>query len=64
MMWPDTPQVTLRAWATSSEVGRVSEVEVLGHGTVQFVQDSDGLHVSLPAEHTDDIAPVLAIRSI
>lgn len=63
MQWPDEPDVTLSSFGIMSPYynGTVKSVEVLGCGEAEFFQDSEGLTVTMPSEHADTIAPVLAI---
>ncbi len=63
MQWPEEQDITLASFGIMSPYynGTVKSVELLGIGAVDFFQDTDGLTVTLPAEHADTIAPVLAI---
>lgn len=43
--------------------GEITAVELLGYGAIPFRNAADGLHVTLPANHPNPIAPVLAIHT-
>ncbi len=57
MMWPKAGDFTLKALKDE----RVKGVRLLGYGKLKFRQSGEGLVVTLPAEHPNEIAPVLAI---
>lgn len=70
----DTVYATIMRWPARSEFvfeslgkispyysGQVQSVRLLGYGEIGFVQDIEGLKVSLPATHPNEIAPVLEI---
>ena len=59
MVWPDAGDFTFKA--LSSKAGRVKGVSLLGYGRLPYTQDAQGLHVTLPAQHPNDIAPALKI---
>lgn len=63
MGWPSTSSVTLRALspASPSYEGKVTGVELLGHGTVAYQNTEEGLIVSLPDQHPNEIAFVLKL---
>ncbi|MBV9851245.1 MAG: alpha-L-fucosidase [Armatimonadetes bacterium] len=66
MAWPDSGKLTVRTLAASVPgiKGRVSHVELLGHGNVPFTRTVDGLVVTLPAQRPCDHAYVLKIRGL
>lgn len=59
MVWPEAGDFTFKA--LSSKAGRVKGVSLLGYGRLPYTQDAQGLHVTLPAQHPNDIAPALKI---
>lgn len=64
MGWPENRMVTLKSLAASSpnHKGKVKKVELLGYGKLEIVsRNEEGLTVKLPADKTNDIAPVLKI---
>ena len=65
MAWPSSEKFTFESFSITSEYysGKVTGVELLGHGSVEYTQGINGLTVTLPAEHPNEIAPVLAITT-
>jgi alpha-L-fucosidase len=63
MGWPEK-QIVIGPLGTKSQydVGKIGNVELLGRGKVQFVQEADGLKVELPEEKPCDYAITLKIR--
>lgn len=63
MRWPQEREVLVKSFGASSPhySGQVKSVELLGYGTLPFVNEQDGLKVTLPEERTNKIAPVLAV---
>ena len=63
MRWPSDRQFSFKAFGklATSYSGKVQSVKLLGAGEIDFTQDDDGLTVTLPAKHPNEIAPVLAI---
>ena len=63
MRWPEERTYTLKSLGASSDYysGEVKGVELLGHGSLPFVNTAEGLVVDLPSENTNAIAPVLAV---
>lgn len=63
MRWPSQTQFTLSALGKASAYysGKVKNVKLLGHGDIEFEQGIDGLIVTLPTKHPNEIAPVLEI---
>jgi alpha-L-fucosidase len=66
MGWPEGQQVVIKPLSTNSEqkVGRIDNVELLGHGKVQFTRDEDGLKVTLPAQKPCDHTYTLKISGV
>jgi len=64
MEWPKTgTTTTLRSLAPASPyyIGSIKSVTLMGYGPVNYNYDMEGLHITLPDVHLNDIAPVLAI---
>ena len=63
MVWPSAGEFTFKAFSVvePSYSGRVSNVKLLGYGNVAFSFDSNGLTVTIPSTHPNDIAPVFEI---
>lgn len=63
LRWPQKSTFTFAHLGLNSAYysGRVSSVQLLGHGTVDFSQDVDGLTVSLPDTPCNAIAPVFLV---
>ena len=63
MRWPAGNQFTFKSLGKLSKYysGKVQEVRLLGHGKVAFTQDTNGLTVTLPTKHPNEIAPVVCI---
>lgn len=63
MGWPETSEYVIKSLGKMSEhySGNVTSVRLLGHGPVDFSNETDGLHVTLPSARPNEIAPVLAI---
>ncbi|MCU7547975.1 alpha-L-fucosidase [Chitinophagaceae bacterium LB-8] len=66
MGWPEGQQVVIRPLSTNSEqkVGRIDNVELLGHGKVQFTRDNEGLKVILPAQKPCENAYTLKVTGV
>lgn len=62
--WPDSHECVIKSFSKLADTysGNVTSVKLLGHGDVAFSHENDGLHVTLPETHPNDIAPVLAIK--
>ena len=58
MMWPKAGDFTLKALKDEWVKG----VRLLGYGKLKFRQSGEGLVVTLPAKHPNEIAPVIEIR--
>lgn len=65
MAWPEEKEITLKSFAKDSDTysGKVTSVRLLGHGPVDFTNENDGLRITLPSTHPNEIAPVLAITT-
>ena len=63
MRWPSTESFTFKALGMASPYysGKVQSVHLLGHGELPFSQGIDGLELTLPQKHPNEIAPVMAI---
>ena len=63
MAWPSASEYLMKAFSplASSYKGEIEKVELLGYGDVEFRHGGQGLTVSLPSVHPNDIAPVLRI---
>ncbi|MBR5149576.1 MAG: alpha-L-fucosidase [Bacteroidaceae bacterium] len=63
MRWPEQREYTLKSLGADSPHynGEVQGVKLLGYGEVPFVNGAEGLVVTLPAENTNKIAPVLEV---
>jgi len=64
LRWPSAgSRFTFKALGVGSEYysGRIAGVTLLGHGAVGFVQDVDGLTVTLPNKPCNEIAPVFEV---
>lgn len=66
MDWPSTTEVTMKALSTGSKstddtIVKIKEVKLLGYGNIPFTQTPQGLRITLPANPTNPIAPVLAL---
>ena len=63
MRWPEERVYTIRSLGSSSPYYSedVQSVELLGYGSLNFMNTADGLVVTLPEENTNKIAPVLAV---
>lgn len=65
MAWPEPGDYLIKSLAPISRhfSGNVTGVKLLGHGDVEFSFKSDGLHIIVPAEKPNDIAPVFEITT-
>ena len=63
MGWPEAPEYVVKSFSKLADTysGNVTSVKLLGYGPIDFSLENDGLHVILPSDHTDKIAPVLAV---
>jgi alpha-L-fucosidase len=64
LAWPENHEIVITSLAAGSSLypQKVRRVELLGHGKVRFVRTAKGLVVTLPAQNTNTIAPVLKIK--
>ena len=64
LAWPNDHTITVRALAEGSQYfpGKISKVELLGYGKVQFRRTPDALVVTLPEQQLNNIMPVLKIK--
>lgn len=63
LAWPTDGEVKVRSLSTTSELfpAKISNVELLGYGTVPFRRTADALIITLP-NSTNNIMPVLRIH--
>ena len=63
MAWPSAGKFSFSSLSLASKYysGKVTGVTLLGHGEVEFTQGIDGLTVTVPSAHPNEIAPVFAI---
>ena len=63
MRWPSKSEFSFQSLGKASAYysGKVMKVTLLGYGELEFVQDVDGLNVTLPTTHPNEIAPVVEI---
>ena len=63
MRWPAQKTFRFEALGKMSAYysGKVLKAELLGYGELEFTQDADGLEVTLPEKHPNEIAPVIRI---
>ncbi len=63
MAWPGSGEFTFECFSIISKYysGKVTSVELLGHGNVEYKQGVDGLTVTVPATRCNEIAPVFVI---
>ena len=63
MRWPSGKSFTFQSLGKSSEYysGKVKSLQLLGYGDVEYSEGVDGVTVTLPSTHPNDIAPVFQI---
>ena len=63
MHWPSAGDFTFKSFsiAESTYSGQVTQVTLLGYGDVAFSQGLNGLTVTVPSTHPNNIAPVFCI---
>lgn len=63
MRWPAAGDFTFKAFsiAEKSYSGEVDKVELLGYGSVPFVQNIEGLTIQVPSTKPNAIAPVFCV---
>lgn len=61
--WPEDGKVIIKSLANSSRWynAKIKKVMLLGYGKVEFERTAEGLEVTLPAEKTNNILPVIKI---
>jgi alpha-L-fucosidase len=66
MGWPQSGQVLIRPLAANNpqQTGKIEQVELLGHGNVQFTRDNEGLKVNLPSQKPCEHAYALKLTGI
>lgn len=66
MGWPQNSQVLIKSLATNNpqQTGKIENIELLGHGKVDFTRDSDGLKVSLPSQKPCEHAYTLKLSGV
>ncbi len=66
MRWPASSTFTFKCLGKSSEyyAGQVKSIKLLGHGDVSYTETVNGLTVTLPEVHPNDIAPVFEITFV
>lgn len=64
MDWPEAGDFTMKAFANGKDTcpGKVKKVTLLGYGKVNFKQDANGLTITVPATHPNEIAPAFKIE--
>ncbi len=64
MRSPDGQAVTLRSFAPEKGHlrGTIAAVTLLGYGAIPYSLDSDGLHITLPDQPVNPIAPVIKVE--
>ena len=63
MAWPTSQEFSFESFSIMSKYysGKVTDVKLLGHGSVNYTQGVKGLTVTLPTTKPNAIAPVFAI---
>lgn len=61
--WPEDGKLIIRSLANGSRWyhAKIKKVMLLGYGKVEFERTAEGLEVTLPAEKTNNILPVIKI---
>ena len=64
LAWPQEREVCIKSMARGSATSprKVRRVDLIGYGKVNFKHETDGLHIQLPAQNTNSIAPVFRIQ--
>ena len=64
LAWPESKKVTIESLADNKDLfkGKISRVELLGYGKVNFERTNEGLVITLPEKKVNNIAPVFKIR--
>ena len=65
LAWPEDNKVIVRSLAEGSTLfpDKISKVELLGYGKVQFTRTADALVVTMPEKKLNNIMPVLRIKN-
>lgn len=65
MAWPTSDKFSFECFSVISKYysGKVADVQLLGHGKVDYVQGIEGLTVAIPETHVNAIAPVFVITT-
>jgi alpha-L-fucosidase len=61
MDWPANEDLLISS-LSKENTGKIASVELLGHGTVAWSQDSEGLKLKLPASAPSDYASAFKIK--
>lgn len=64
LAWPKESKVSIKSLSLGNELypQKIKYVELLGYGKIPFSRTSEGLFVTLPSKHLDNIAPVIKIK--
>ena len=64
LRYPETETCTIKSFGTASEhySGKVKSITMPGHGSVEFVQDAEGLTINLPEAKVNKLAATFAIE--
>jgi alpha-L-fucosidase len=65
MDWPEDGKVNIKSLSTNSPYysDKISNVELLGYGKIDFTRDTNGLKLSLPEGRKTNLAVVLKIKA-
>lgn len=64
LAWPQESKVTIKSLSLNSNLypQEIKRIELLGYGKIPFIRTNEGLIITLPTKHSDNIAPVIKIR--
>ncbi len=64
LAWPKDKQVVVKSLSQGNDLypGKISQVELLGYGTVDFNRTAEGLVINLPDKPLNRIAPVFKVE--
>lgn len=64
LAWPKDKQVVIKSLSQGNDLypGKISQVELLGYGTVDFNRTTEGLVINLPDKPLNRIAPVFKVE--
>lgn len=64
LAWPKDKQVVVKSLSQGNDLypGKISQVELLGYGTVDFNRTAEGLVINLPDKTLNRIAPVFKVE--